>query len=62
MFTEFSLDDNVDRIWYIPQWVLSLSRLVAKIRHSYLLWSQGRRLHRSFGPKKRGPQHDRDVG
>jgi hypothetical protein len=62
MFTEFSLDDNVDRISYIPHGSSAYPAWSQKSGLATYFGGQGRRMHRSFGPKKRGPQDDGDVG
>ena len=63
MFTEFSLDDYVDRIWYIP--AMGSQPYPAWSHKSSLATYFGARAGECIGPsvrKKRGPQDDRDVG
>jgi len=61
MFTEFSPDDNVDRIWYIPHWVLSLSRLVKKSSSATDFGARAGECMRPSVCKEREPQDDSEV-
>ena len=54
MFTQFSLDDNVDRIGYIPHGFSAYPAGSQKSSTATYFGAKAGECHRSFGPKNAG--------